>query len=110
MAKKTNHEIILESNVNANGQVITQTPIISLGKEVTIIEFSGSCATDDWAALQWGEGANWETIRASYGNFNFKLNKSYKGDGQKRFRIVRANSSANSRRVFAYIFAIVHDA
>jgi hypothetical protein len=100
-------DICLDSAVDASKTAETLSAAIPNGKKVTVSEFGGSCLGNDYIMLQWGSAGAFTTIRSSYGNFKFSWKKSFVGDGQKRFRILRVNTDTESaRRIFAYLSAI----
>lgn len=106
----TSIEIALDNSVAANTTDIQTSGIIANGREVILKEFSGSALGNDYCVVQWGSGAAWTTIRASYGTFRFPLTASFVGDGAKRFRVLRINSDlSTSRRIFIHISALVRD-
>lgn len=108
MAQKTRIFKILDDSIPAGMDLWTSAPIPN-GKRVTLKLF-GACAGNDEskAAIQWGEGSNWTTLRAC-SNWEFQINEVFTGDGTKRFRIVRDNQSGGPKVIVAWADGIIHD-
>jgi len=113
MALKNKFDIYLDSNVAANATDIVSGDIIEADKTVRISSFGGFDPNigDNKAsiiAIQYGSGTSWKTIRAGGdGTFDFKMNIDVKGDGSKRFRLVRKNNSATPKPLICWLFAVI---
>jgi len=104
--------IVVDDLVAPGTSSITQTAIVPSGRNVNIQQFNGSCDPGDYISLQWGAGATWQTIMASYGNFKFGMNETLLGDGSKRIRVVRYNNAGllgPTRRLFCHVMAVLYN-
>lgn len=107
-------EITITKNDSiAPGNDNSVSEIIADGKTVTLQKFGCldpaiNDGVDSWAILQWGsDGSSWDPIRACSKNNEFKINRDFTGDGDKRFRIVRRNKSAVSKTFIIWMEALV---
>lgn len=101
MAIKTEYTDVLDTVVNSGVMDFKESSVVPNGKEAVLLHFSGSCQGSDYVALQWGKTGEWETIFASYGNFNYQdIRKSFIGGNGKKFRIARVNQSTENQRIF----------
>lgn len=117
MAAKTVINLIVENTVAQGATAISESAIVAAGKTVRLMRFGGyersmSANTTGIIALQWGQGASWETIRAGGGStpFDFVLNRTFIGDGSKKFRLVRQNRDPGgtaAKEMVAWIEAVV---
>lgn len=117
MAAKTSVNLIIENTVAQGATATDNSAIVPAGKTVRLVRFGGyersiSANTTGIIALQWGQGAAWETIRVGGGPtpFDFILNRTFIGDGAKRFRIVRQNRDpalSAAKEMVAWVEAVV---
>lgn len=114
MAKKTKFHYIFDDEVTAGGTAVETFPIIPSGIMLTLKMFGGADLAigdgiDSWAALQWGSGATWETVRVGTKMWNLHMKHDFLGDGTKRFRLVRKNESTTDKKIVVWIESLLHD-
>ncbi len=94
-----------ENVISASTTDVNLTPIIPNGVTVRIQVFGGSDLgqAGNYYALQWGSASTWQTIRAAGGTIEIPLNRAFKGDGVKRFRVIRVNEQASPKRIVVWV-------
>lgn len=104
--------IMLESDVAANATDVTASDILPAGKWAQLTEYGGSAPDlGDMMAIQYGSAASgWTTVRAWYHSGNFTLEREVTGDGTKRFRFVRVNSTGTAKPIYGWATIIVDEA
>lgn len=109
MATKTVFDPIHDDAVADGAPSVDNQPVVPNGKIVRIREIGWSCPPDCIAAVQWGSGGTFVTVRGGYGNMNisFARGKDFTGDGVKHFRLVRTNDSGASAVVVLWASAII---
>lgn len=106
---------IVKDNDVATGNTIDQSQIVPNGKTVVAkrfgcIDVAINDGKDSVVVLQWGDtGSGWTTIRACSRNTEFLVNRTFVGDGSKRFRIIRMNKSAVTKTIVYWIEALILD-
>ena len=111
MAKKTKHEVMIDSSIGASASLAELGEIIPTGKIARLSNFGGydpigSDGVGAIISLQWGSGNSWLTIRVGgFGSFDFNWEKGvdFIGDGTKRFRIVRQNRSSVAKVISVWM-------
>ncbi len=100
---------IYDSVIPANTVDMNQTAVVGNGVTVRVQVFGGSDLgqTGNYYALQWGSGTSWKTIRAAGGTIELSLNKAFKGDGIKRFRIIRSNEQSVPKRITVWLHGYI---
>ena len=85
-------------------------PIIPIGKVVRILKFGGSdgeeSGSPSYVYLQWGSAGAFKNVRVfplRASSHTEVVMRDFVGDGVKRLRIVRENTSGVSRAIFAWI-------
>jgi hypothetical protein len=116
MAQKQQINIIVENTVAQGATVTNESAIIPNGKTIMVTKFGGyervQSVSTGIIALQIGSGAAWTTIRVGGGGapFEFDLQRTFVGDGIKKFRIVRINkdpAASSPKEMAAWIEAVV---
>lgn len=116
MATKQQINLIVENTVNQGATSTSESAVPANGVQVKILRFGGyerlTSPNTGIIALQWGQGGTWETIRAGGGGtpFEFILNRTFIGDGNKRFRFVRQNRDpalSPAKEMVAWLEAIL---
>jgi hypothetical protein len=108
-------DFIVENTVAQGATVTDMTSIIPNGKTVKINKFGGYerllSLNTGIIALQFGSGAAWTTLRAGGGGtFEFPIDRTFDGDGAKRFRVVRINKDpvgSVAKEMVAWIEAVI---
>jgi hypothetical protein len=102
---------VFDGAVGANGQEVTELPVIPNGQVWRLTRFGGSevGAGDGKAsvvALQLFDGSTWQTIRG-FGVVStaveLELSRDVRGDGTRKLRIVRQNRSSASKQIIAWL-------
>lgn len=106
MPKKKEYNILFSDEISPATFSINESPIIPSGVMATLRNFGVSIPSnviDGMAALEWGDtSGGWTTIRALAGTFEINMDRSFTGDGVKKFRLVRRHESANNKRIIAW--------
>ena len=112
MGAKTVINILKEDNVTANTFHITESAVVPNGKTVKLRKFGGCIPAigdgkEGIIALQWGNGGTWETVEVGCHEFSRNIDKTFVGNGSKKFRLYRENFSSTDKKIIAWIDAIV---
>ncbi len=113
MGLKSRFDIYLDSNVDAGATDVQASDIIPDGAVVRLSSFGGLDPNvgdnkSSIIGIQWGNSTKWKTIRAGgSGTFDFNVKLDFKGDGTKRFRLVRKNNSATAKPLICWLFAVI---
>jgi len=102
--KRKTFKIMLDDTVPANQSEATVSPVLPAGKWAQINEYGGSSSSlGDSFTVQYGSNAaGWTTIRAWYHQGNFTKERELIGDGNSKIRLVRQNSTAESKPIFMW--------
>lgn len=105
MPAKSEVSILLEDAIAGGAFSIHTEPIVPSGVKVTVLNFGASVSPlldRPQIALQWGSsGSGWTTIRALASTWDFQLNQTFVGDGNKRFRVVRRHEDTVTNQIIA---------
>lgn len=113
MAQKTIIDLKAENVISGGSSSESMSPPVPSGIRATLTEFGGAnigSPEDAFFTLHWGhDSLSWELIRAGSGTFSFTLNKTFIGDGLKRFRLRRINNGLTSRTMIAWMEGVLQN-
>lgn len=105
----SNHiDRFVTGDVLANSVDNTLTPIVPDGVRLHVNRFGCCCMAgpaDAKVVLEWGSAGDWREIRQINGTFELDIDRTFRGDGVKRFRLRRFNATGAPVDIAAWFSA-----